>query len=146
MESGDVIRVPENVIRDGFKTLLHEMKAEDQEAAKKYDASLLVFAIDARGFPPNAGPFKGLLSACDLGIDFEIAAAMDLSEPFKMGEMRMRIEKGKGLRPAVLEFRIPPLTLSTHEVLAKISEQLDELSKRGAKKEETSGKTSRANK
>ena len=50
LDSGDVIRIPENVIRDGLRTLLGEMKAEDLGAAKKYGASLLVFAIDARGF------------------------------------------------------------------------------------------------
>jgi hypothetical protein len=149
MESGDVIRIPEKVIRDGLRTLLGGteveggMKADYLDAAKKYGASLLVFAVDAGGFQPEVGPFRGLLSACDLGMTFEIAASLDLSEPFKMGdagEMRMRVEKGEGLRPAVMEFRIPPFGLSTHEVLAKISEQLDELTKRRTKKGEESSK------
>jgi hypothetical protein len=138
IETGGVLRIWERDVREVFRDLLSEMGDKDKELARKYGASLLVFAMDARGFEPEArqGPFTGLLSACDLGIDFEIAEKLDLREPFKMAEMRMRIKgQGKGPRPATLEFRAPPLQLSTREILAWILEEVRALAEKKAKTE-----------
>jgi hypothetical protein len=46
------------------------------------------------------------------------------------------------MQPEVMEFRTPPSQPSTHEVLSRISEQLDELNKQERKKSEASGGTS----
>ena len=144
MESGDVIRVPESDIRDGLKTILHEMKAEDREKAKKYHARLLVLAIDAKGLPPDAKPFKGLLSACDLGVDIA-DFPLDPDMPLPRGEARLHYKKvGTEMQPEVMELRTPPSQPSPHEVLSRISEQLDELNKQAGKKSEASRGTSRS--
>jgi len=134
MEGGDIIRVPENAIRDAFKRLLSDLESERSEAARKYDASLLILVTDARGFEPETGPFTGLLSACDLGIDFATAASLDLSRSFDMKEMRITMEgEGNGVHPATMEVRTPPIQPSTREILAWILEQLRELSPKKAK-------------
>jgi hypothetical protein len=138
IETGGVLRVCESDVREAFKGLLTEMEDKDKDLARKYGASLLVFAMDARGFEPEArqGPFAGLLSACDLGVDFGIAEKLDLSEPFKMAQMRMRIKgEGKGPRPATLEFRAPPFQLSTREILAWILEEVRAQAEKKAKTE-----------
>jgi hypothetical protein len=136
MESGDVVRVPENAIRQTFKKLLTGMKHEDFEAAKKYHASLLVLAMDARGFEPDAkvGPFNGLLSACDLGIDFEIASGLDLNKPFKMAEARISGMSEQGPSLVTIEVRTPPFQPSTREMLASILEYLHRLSEEKPKR------------
>jgi len=138
METGGVFRIYESDVREAFKKLLSEMGDQDKDLARKYGASLLVFAMDARGFEPEArqGPFAGLLSACDLGIDFEIAEKLDLREPFKMAEMRMRIKgQGEQPHPATLEFRTPPFQLSAREILAWILEEMHALAEKKAKTE-----------
>ncbi|MGA2239266.1 MAG: hypothetical protein ABSG74_08650 [Candidatus Bathyarchaeia archaeon] len=144
MESGDFIRVPESDIRDGLKTILHEMKAEDRENAKKYHARLLVLAINAKGLPHDAKPFKGLLSACDLGVDIA-DFPLDPDMPLPGGEARLHYKKvGTEMQPEVMELRTPPSQPSPHEVLSRISEQLDELNKQAGKKSEASRETSRS--
>jgi hypothetical protein len=136
VESGDTVRVPESIVRDTFRSLLTELTSEEREMAKKYAASLLILVMDPRGFEPEArqGPFTGLLSACDLGIDLEIAAALDLNEPFRMTTMRMRVRKGEGPQPATMEFRTPPFRATTREMLGWILEEIHGLSQERPKK------------
>jgi hypothetical protein len=128
-ESGEVIRVPERFVREAFKRLLMTLDSERIDNAKKHDARLIAFVNDVEGFRPEGTRtrIRGLLSACDLGIDFEIAARLDLSKPFDVQQMSLRRTRPPlgGGGPAEMQFRIPP-PLTTREILLEILEELHE--------------------
>lgn len=105
------------------------LDSERIDNAKKHDARLIAFVNDVEGFRPEGTRtrIRGLLSACDLGIDFEIAARLDLSKPFDVQQMSLRRTRPPlgGGGPAEMQFRIPP-PLTTREILLEILEELHE--------------------
>lgn len=135
MEKGEIIRIQEKIVREGFAELLRTMNKDQLEIATKYEAKLLFLATDATYIPPTQEhELSGLLTGCNIGFGFEWAKdQLEHDKPLGIQDARIdvhsdSIEANKSY-PFTLKKRTPPLHPTVKEMLFQILEKLEKLSK-----------------
>ena len=133
MEKGEVIRISESIVREGFAKLLRIMNKDQLEIATKFEAKLLFLATDATYNPPT-NELSGLLTGCDIGFGFEWAKdQLEHKESLWIQEARIEVHSGSveanTSYPTTFEIRTPPSHPTSKEILFQILEKLEKLSK-----------------
>ncbi len=136
LEKGEIIRIPESVLHEGFAELLGTMTNEQLQEAVKYEAKLLFMVTTATYIPPTQElELSGLVTGCNVGINFGWAKSqLDHHKPLWVQEGRVEVDS-KELTPntlysGTLQTRTPPTYPSIKELLFKILEKLETLSKK----------------
>ncbi|MGA8856785.1 MAG: hypothetical protein WB643_06405 [Candidatus Bathyarchaeia archaeon] len=141
MEKGEIIRIPEGIVREGFAELLRTMNKDQLENAEKYQAKLLFLATDGTYSPPvQELELSGLLTGCDIGFGFEWAKAqLEHERSLWIQEAMIEvhsdsIEPNKSY-PMTIKRRTPPLNPTVKEIMFQILEKLEKLSKENDEQE-----------